>query len=92
MRIPTLKLLAASKSGFMSTSDLIVNLMEIFKPDGHDLEIMAGRADTYFSQKVRNMVSHRTSSTSLIKRGLVTYDKGLEGLHITDAGRAYVKA
>ena len=91
-RIPVLQAVAASKSGFLSTTDIIAEMMERFKPDGHDLVILEGRADTYFSQKVRNVVSHRASSTSLIKKGFAVYHKHLAGLEITETGRAYLKS
>lgn len=42
-----------------STSDEIISyLREQFNPDGHDAEIIFGRKDDYFSQKVRNIKSH----------------------------------
>lgn len=70
----------------MTTSDLIRELTVILKPDGHDDEILAGRNDTYFSQKVRNLVSHRT----LIGPGLETYDAAHQHHAITPAGRRYL--
>ncbi len=83
--LPTLELLAAHPGG-LSTTDLIEKLTELFNPDGHDAEILANRQDTHFSQKVRNLVSHRT-----MERGdLWTYDEN-DGIHrITSAGRAYI--
>jgi hypothetical protein len=35
-------------------------LMDVFKLSGKDIEIAKNRNDTYFEQKVRNLVSHRT--------------------------------
>jgi hypothetical protein len=92
LRIPVLQAVAASKSGFMSTSDIIAEMTQLFEPDGHDLEILLNRSDTHFSQKVRNVVSHRSSSASLIKKGYATYHKNLAGLKITEAGREYLKS
>jgi hypothetical protein len=57
--LPALVLLDLSQAG-LTTSDLIRELTTILRPDGHDGEILADRNDTYFSQKVRNLVSHRT--------------------------------
>ncbi len=57
--LPALALLDQHAAG-LTTSDLIRELTAILEPDGHDDEILAGRNDTYFSQKVRNLVSHRT--------------------------------
>jgi hypothetical protein len=91
LRMPALQLLDGAPNGFMTMTKMIAKLEGIFKPEGRDIEILKNRSDTHFSRKVRNLVSHRTSSTSLIKRGLITYDKEMEGLQITDAGRAYLK-
>lgn len=42
------------------TSSLISELEQIFQPEGKDAEILDGRNDTKFSQKVRNLKSHDT--------------------------------
>ena len=42
------------------TSELIEETRKIMKPDGEDLEILDGRNDDKFSQKVRNLKSHNT--------------------------------
>lgn len=42
------------------TSELIDAARRIMQPDGDDLEILAGRNDDKFSQKVRNLKSHDT--------------------------------
>jgi len=47
-------------SGKMSTTELISVLTEMLQPDGEDMEILSGRSDTYFSQKVRNLKAHKT--------------------------------
>jgi hypothetical protein len=83
--LPALVLLDLRQAG-LTTSDLIRELTIILKPDGHDGEILAGRNDTYFSQKVRNLVSHRT----LEGRGLETYDPDGQHHSITAAGRRYI--
>lgn len=44
--------------GEMTMSELIAELTERMKPNGHDNKILSGRKDTYFSQKVRNLRSH----------------------------------
>ena len=82
--LPTLELLAANPGG-LATTDLIDMLTERLSPDGPDVEILANRQDTHFSQKVRNPVSHRT-----MERGdLWTYNES-DGIHrITAAGRSY---
>lgn len=70
----------------LTTSDLIRELTYILKPDRPDAKILAGRNDTYFSQKVRNLVSHRT----LDSRGLETYDAVRQHHAITPAGRTFL--
>ncbi|MEA1651536.1 hypothetical protein UAJ10_21300 [Nitrospirillum sp. BR 11164] len=87
LAIPTLEAMAKRPDGFIPTSELISELTLAFRPSGHDAEIAAGRRDTYFSQKVRNMVSHRDCSTSFIKKGYATYLKERNGFLITDEGR-----
>jgi hypothetical protein len=91
LRIAMLQALANSASGFMTVSDLIAEMEDKFKPEGKDATILANRSDTHFSQKVRNVVSHRSTSTSIIKRGFVIYHKQREGLELTEAGAAYLK-
>lgn len=85
--VPALELLAAQPGG-LTTTDLIENLTELLNPDGQDAEILSNRTDTHFSQKVRNLVSHRT-----MKRGdLWTYDES-DGIHrITAAGKSHLAA
>lgn len=85
--IPALRLAAERSEGFISTSDLIRELAEIFNPTGRDNEIIQGRSDTYFTQKVRNLVSHRHSENSFIANGFAEYDSRRRGIRITDAGR-----
>lgn len=72
--------------GRINTTDLIRRLEEWFQPEGEDNEILDGRADTKFSQKVRNFKSHKT----LEKAGYaVETDDGFE---LTDAGKKLVEA
>ncbi|MCK4324050.1 MAG: HNH endonuclease [Armatimonadetes bacterium] len=70
----------------ISTSELINVLTDQLTPTGHNGEIIQGRADTYFSQKVRNLKSHNT----LEGPGWVTYDEG--NWSITPAGVAYLQS
>lgn len=48
------------RSGSISTSDLIVELVDVLQPDGKDAQLLSGRNDSYFSQKVRNLKAHKT--------------------------------
>jgi hypothetical protein len=87
--LPSLRL-AAARGGEITTSDLIKALTLIFNPTGKDAEIIPGRSDTYFSQKVRNLISHRDQETSFIHNGYADYTG--DGIRITDAGRALLKS
>jgi hypothetical protein len=84
--LPTLEILASRPDEFIGTSDLIRELTAILRPTGNDAKLIRGRNDTHFSQKVRNMISHRASPTSFIRKGWATYDPGKRGLRITTAG------
>lgn len=85
--IPALDLLARNPGG-LTTTDLIEQLTEHLNPDGADAEILANRQDTHFSQKVRNLVSHRT----LDQPGWATYDPRTSIHTITPAGRTHLDA
>lgn len=74
-----------NKNNSATTSDLIKELTMIFHPKGEDAEILAGRKDTKFSQKVRNLVSHRDNNMMKeftdLKKGIYT---------LTVAGKKYL--
>lgn len=86
IRAAALAELADTPNGTLSTSDLIERLTVRMKPIGHDAEIAINRDDTYFSQKVRNIVSHREAGTGLQKRGLADFDPGTESWTISQLG------
>lgn len=88
--LPTLRLLDNDKRGWMGTSDIIARLTELFAPSGQDAELLERRGDTYFSQKVRNMISHRDQPSSFIHKGLAHYER--HGLRISDEGRSTIQA
>lgn len=92
IRNEALKELAASPTGTLTTTDLITLLEERLSPTGKDAEIAYGRSDTYFSQKVRNLVSHRNQATGLASRGLAHYDHDNESWTITSSGRGLTTA
>ena len=60
--VPALKILAnpIHREEGVTTTTLIGELRTKLKPSGHDVEIIDGRSDDYFSQKVRNLKSHNT--------------------------------
>lgn len=90
IRHEALKELSNSKSGTLTTSELIKKLEQRLTPTGKDAEIADGRSDTYFSQKVRNLVSHRDQGQGLVAMGYASYDPHNESLTITDDGRKSV--
>ena len=82
--IPTLEILMEFPGG-RSTSFLIRQLTVRLEPEGKDMEILLGRRDTYFSQKVRNLKSHNT----LTRKGLADYKDGV--FIITRKGEEYLR-
>jgi len=93
--IPALRLASAAPDGRISTTDLIKELTDIFQPAGKDDEIIPGRNDTYFSQKVRNLISHKDDATSFIANGYANYWKESArkgGIEITAKGRKLIKS
>lgn len=87
---PALEAAEGRTNGFISTSDLIDELTQKFQPTGEDAQILGDRSDTYFSQKVRNLISHRNEPHSFIHNGLAEYDPVNQGIKITDAGRKFL--
>lgn len=84
--LPTLFLLVQFENG-MTTKELIKNLTELLQPSGEDVEILSSRSDTKFSQKVRNLTSHKTLS----KKGLAVEPTVRGGrMKITSKGKALV--
>jgi len=71
--------------GSLSTTQLSERLRSLLKPSGEDLEILVGRQDDKFSQKVRNLRSHQT----LEAPGYTTYEsRGKQGYwRITEVGQ-----
>jgi hypothetical protein len=69
----------------VSTTRLVQRLRDLLKPTGEDLEILAGRQDDKFSQKVRNLGSHKTLQVP----GYATYERrGRQGYwRITEFGQ-----
>jgi hypothetical protein len=86
--IPALRAAEARPGGYIATADLIGVLEDEFQPEGEDAEILDGRQDSHFSQKVRNLVSHRNSSTSMFRKGYAEYTG--DGIRMTEAGRLFL--
>lgn len=89
VRDAAMKALLAALGHTLSTSALIKILSKSLPLAGKDAEIAQNRSDTYFSQKVRNLVSHRNQSTGLQARGLADYDADTESWTLTKSGRRY---
>lgn len=85
---PMMKILSKAPNGFLETSDLIEKLEMVMGPTGKDAQIIVGRNDTYFSQKVRNIISHKDSPSNPIYKGWVEYDSANHGLRLTTNGSA----
>lgn len=88
--LPTLYLLSIQRTKRLSTSSLITKLMKLLNPIGEDLKILSGRRDTKFSQKVRNLISHRTLDK---KYEFATYSrtKDMGYLTVTEKGEIFLK-
>ncbi|MDE6200745.1 MAG: DUF262 domain-containing protein [Clostridiales bacterium] len=57
--LPALLILRGNQDG-LNTTELKEELRLVLTPSGHDLDILQGRNDDVFSQKVRNLISHKT--------------------------------
>ncbi|MCR5658084.1 MAG: HNH endonuclease [Bacteroidales bacterium] len=84
--LPALWLMTKHEDGRISTTSLIRELTKIIQPTGIDAEILAGRKDTYFSQKVRNLKSHDTFERNGYAKSV------FRGFQITQKGKMLVKA
>ena len=80
---PSLRIIANHKNG-ITTQKLIEKLRLILKPNGEDTLILSNRADDKFSQKVRNLKSHK----SLEKDNWVKFKE--DKYFITDIGNKYL--
>ena len=80
--LPALEAMSLTPHGYFSTSELIRVLESKMTPSGYDAEILYGRRDTHFSQKVRNLKSNRR----LLRYGWALYVDG--GFVITPKGRS----
>lgn len=88
--VPALRAAASEAGGEITTAKLIEVLTVEFQPEGTDAELLDGRNDTYFSQKVRNLISHRGTGTSMFTHGYADYIGSSESIRITDAGRKFL--
>jgi hypothetical protein len=84
--LPSLYLMSLN-GGVITTTELIQKLRDIMKPTGEDLKILAGRNDDKFSQKVRNLIAHRTFE----RYGYAEYDAGQKRIGITNDGKLHLQ-
>lgn len=86
--LPALYAIDISKGA--NTTDLIRILTEVFNPTDEDAMILAGRKDTKFSQKVRNLKSHSKSNgfdKMIIKDSAGKMVLSKEGQQLVDENR-----
>lgn len=83
--LPSLFLMSMSPTKGLTTSELIPKLRDLLKPSGKDLEILAGRSDDKFSQKVRNLKAHDTFERYCFAK----YNKGI--VTITSKGSKFLQ-
>ncbi len=85
--LPSLYLIRENLPKATSTTQLIASLTELFHPVGEDAGILPGRNDTRFSQKVRNLKSHRSANGMDIYTSLTPSGDYL----LTPEGERYVR-
>jgi hypothetical protein len=73
----------------ISTSDLIAELPKFIHVDSDKSQPTSSRNDSRFSQIVRNLKSHKTTSTNFINRGFA--EDILGGFKITQRGLQFVQ-
>lgn len=74
--------------GKANTSTIKNILIDVFQPSGEDNEILAGRNDTKFSQKVRNLMGSHYSTNGMAQ---YTSKDGNGFFTLTDKGKALVE-
>lgn len=89
LAIPALEA-AGRNGGTITMTDLIAEMEAHFQPEGEDTDIIEGRSDSKFSQKVRNLVSHREAASSMFTKGYAVYHPETESIEITDTGREFL--
>lgn len=88
--LPMMRHLKNAPGQFLTTSEIITKLAKELSPAGKDTDIIDGRNDDFFSQKVRNIVSHKGTPANPISKGWVEYDASLGGMRLTKLGAGIV--
>lgn len=81
LRLPALLLIKQYPG--ITTTEIKEKFLDLFNPDGKDLDIAKNRNDTYFEQKVRNLKSHNSISQ------YTNYSKE-NGWELNDAGKIFM--
>lgn len=77
-------------NGKITVSELTKELRQLMQPTGEDLEILKGRRDDKFSQKVRNLKSHNTFER--LKYAKFSNNKKRNNIiEITEEGRIHLE-
>ncbi len=90
--VPALEEICQHPDG-ITTSDLQIALRRALRPSGEDLFLLANRGDDRYSQKDRNLKSHR----ALVRRGFATFSVVIyqitpAGLNLINAGRGVMRS
>lgn len=88
--LPSLFLMSNNR-GSITTAALQVELRNLMQPDGEDIEILKGRGDDKFSQKVRNLKSHDTFEKLGYAKSLEGFGKKTGHFEITREGNKYLE-
>lgn len=84
--LPSLFLIDLSPQKQLTTTELQQGLRDLLNPTGEDLETLANRNDDKFSQKVRNLRSHKTFE----KLGVAEYNDENAAYRLTPKGKKYL--
>lgn len=90
LMIPAMRAALEKPNNSITTIELIEELSSYFQPKGEDADLLNDRKDSKFSQKVRNLISHRTSPKGMYERGYATYHKETETTVLTSNGVAFL--
>lgn len=82
---PALEYIYNSPTGTVTTTELRDHLLHVMRPKGEDTDILDGRNDMKFDQKVRNLKSHKT----LEKTGYVDHVRN--GFRLNSFGQKMMK-
>lgn len=85
LKLPALRVIR--ERGQATTTEIKEALVDMFRPTGEDSEILAGRNDTKFTQKVRNLMGSHYETNGMME----LTDKDAKGsFTLTAAGEMYL--